>query len=148
MYCIITKRNWNQIDKHRYGATCTICNGRLTWFSERTKAENEQQNNVPNTKKHCSCRLSWNSKNRAFEELQGFCLRWLWTWITFLILAQTHETSSRLFRKFTWEEFDVVGACTLILMLPTQPIFDPLIILNLINTHILLNIFLTFFTVL
>ena len=41
----------------------------------------------------------------------------------------------------------MVGESTLILMLPTQPNFDPLIILNLINTHILLNIFFKFFTV-
>ena len=45
----------------REGAICTVCNG---WSRGQ---KNEQQNNIPNPKKQCCCRLSWSRENGAFK---------------------------------------------------------------------------------
>ena len=51
-------------------ATCTVYNFLHGWSREQ---KNEQQNNDPNPKKQCSCRLSGSSENRAFGGVQVWC---------------------------------------------------------------------------
>ena len=50
------------------GVTCTICNVLYGWSRGQ---KNKQQDNAPNPKKQCSCRLSGSSENRAFEGWLG-----------------------------------------------------------------------------
>ena len=50
------------------GAIYTVCNVLHGWSRGQ---KNEQQNNVPNPKKQCSCRLQGSSENRTFERCRS-----------------------------------------------------------------------------
>ena len=51
------------------GATCTgVCNVLHGWSRRQ---QNEQQQNAPSPKKHCTCRLSESSESRALERCRS-----------------------------------------------------------------------------
>ena len=58
-YYHFTKQLW---------ATCTVFNVLHGWSRGQ---KNEQQNNAPNPKKQCSCRLLGSSENRSFESCRS-----------------------------------------------------------------------------